>query len=213
MAKPSVTYLFDPLCGWCYGAGPTVARLAGSEVDLDVLPTGLFSGRGARPFDRSFSSYVWSADQRIAQMSGQVFSEAYRDKVLGVSDGWLNSEAATLGVVAAGLNDPTQRLDALKALQEGRYVHGRDNVTAKGVASILEDAGYMEAAALVRAPTQDVLKARDEIVGRGAALFQRLHANGVPALAVTADGTSRLLSANALFGGFEALLGAIETAA
>ncbi|WP_237155224.1 hypothetical protein [Oryzibacter oryziterrae] len=146
-------------------------------------------------------------------MSGQIFSEAYRENVLGVSGGWLNSEAATLGVVAAGLNDPMQRLAALKVLQEGRYVHGRDNVTAKGVASILEDAGYMEAAALVRAPTQAVLDARDEIVGQGEALFNKLHGNGVPALAVTRNGVPQLLSANALFGGFERLLSAIGAAA
>ena len=23
-----ITYLFDPLCGWCYGAAPAVQRLA-----------------------------------------------------------------------------------------------------------------------------------------------------------------------------------------
>jgi hypothetical protein len=36
-------YLFDPLCGWCYGATPAVAGLlAIPGVSVELLPTGLF---------------------------------------------------------------------------------------------------------------------------------------------------------------------------
>ena len=45
-------YLFDPLCGWCYGATPVASGLLQVPgVRLDLLPTGLFSNEGARPMD------------------------------------------------------------------------------------------------------------------------------------------------------------------
>ncbi|WP_353611301.1 hypothetical protein [Paracidovorax avenae] len=65
-------YLFDPLCGWCYGAGGTVAELAALPgVALRLLPSGLFSGEGARPMSADFADYAWSNDQRIERLTGQ----------------------------------------------------------------------------------------------------------------------------------------------
>ena len=48
----TVTYLFDPLCGWCYAAAPVLARLQATPgVQVVLAPTGLFAGAGARPMD------------------------------------------------------------------------------------------------------------------------------------------------------------------
>jgi putative protein-disulfide isomerase len=43
-----LTYLFDPLCGWCHGAAPVLAALRAADFSLRLSPTGLFSGDGAR---------------------------------------------------------------------------------------------------------------------------------------------------------------------
>ncbi len=41
------TYLFDALCGWCYGAAPVIQGLAQhGAVTLELAPTGLFAGAG-----------------------------------------------------------------------------------------------------------------------------------------------------------------------
>ena len=212
MTDTTVTYLFDPLCGWCYGATPMLDRLAASGVALELLPTGLFSGSGARALDAGFAAHAWANDQRIERLSGQVFSQAYLDNVLNVRGTLLDSGAATLGVSAAGLGGSRLRLAALKAIQRARYVDGRDIVTAEGVAEVLADAGMAAAAAAVQAPTDEVLAAHGELVGRGRALFQRLHANGVPSLAVIRNDAPRLISSNALFGSYDNLVAHIEAA-
>lgn len=137
-----ITYLFDPLCGWCYGAGPALERLAlWDGLVVDLAPTGLFAGEGARPMDASFASYAWQNDQRIARLTGQPFSEAYRSRILGDANRMFDSAPGTLGVIAAGLNDPALELPALKALQYGRYVEGRDNSDRSVVADILAERG------------------------------------------------------------------------
>ncbi|RAZ93104.1 DsbA family protein [Mesorhizobium hawassense] len=212
MTDTTVTYLFDPLCGWCYGATSMLDRLAASGVAFELLPTGLFSGSGARPLDAGFAAHAWANDQRIERLSGQVFSQAYLDNVLNVRGTVLDSGAATLGVNAADLVDPNRRLAALKAIQRARYVDGRDIVTADGVAQVLADAGMADAATAVKTPTDDVLAAHRELVGRGRALFQRLHANGVPSLAVIRNDTPRLIGSNALFGSYDNLVAHIQAA-
>jgi len=212
MINAAVTYLFDPLCGWCYGATPMLDRLAASGVAIDALPTGLFSGSGARPLDANFAAHAWASDQRIKELSGQPFSQAYLDNVLNASGTLLDSSAATLGISAAGLKDTHRRLPALKAIQRARYVGGRDIVTAGGVAEVLEDAGMADAAGLVMAPTEEFLAAHRDLVGRGRLLFQRSHAGGTPALAVIRNGTPRLINSNALYGSYDSLVARIKAA-
>ena len=71
----ALQYLFDPLCGWCYGAAPTVsALLETSGLSIELLPTGLFAGEGARPMSDEFAAYAWSNDQRIEQSLSATYS-------------------------------------------------------------------------------------------------------------------------------------------
>ena len=71
----TLIYLFDPLCGWCYGASPALASIVESTgVGLELLPTGLFAGHGARPMDMSLASHAWTNDQHIEAITSQIFS-------------------------------------------------------------------------------------------------------------------------------------------
>lgn len=37
-----LVYLFDPLCGWCYGASPKISQLVkDSDFNVTFRPTGL----------------------------------------------------------------------------------------------------------------------------------------------------------------------------
>lgn len=212
VSNPDVTYLFDPLCGWCYGASPMLDRLSASGVRIELLPTGLFSGAGARPMDEAFAAHAWANDQRIERLTGQKFTQAYRRDVLDVRGTLLDSHAATLGISAAGLEGPGGRLTALKAIQRARYVDGRDIVTIDGVAEVLAAAGMADAAGLLQSPTERLMKAHRELVGQGRTLFERLHADGVPSLAVIRNDAPRLIGSNALFGSFDNLVAHIAAA-
>jgi putative protein-disulfide isomerase len=212
MSNSEVTYLFDPLCGWCYGATPMLDRLSATGLHVELLPTGLFSGAGARPMDEGFAAHAWANDQRIERLTGQVFTPAYRRNVLDISGTLLDSHAATLGISAAGLEYPSRRLAALKTIQRARYVDGSDVVTTSGVAEVLAAAGMAEAAEMLKAPTDALLTAHRELVGRGRALFQRLHADGVPSLAVIRNNAPWLIGSNALFGSFDNLVAHIAAA-
>ncbi|KAF0815247.1 hypothetical protein IGB42_00325 [Andreprevotia sp. IGB-42] len=64
----SFELLFDPLCGWCYGAHPIVREvIAQTGKPLQLSPTGLFAGQGGREMDAAFAAYAWQNDQRIME--------------------------------------------------------------------------------------------------------------------------------------------------
>ncbi len=191
----SLHYLYDPLCGWCYGAAPGLRALTAAEglPPLTLHPTGLFSGRGARPMDPVFAAYAWSNDLRIAKLTGQVFSEAYRAGPLGNSDRPFDSTPATRALTAVHRVAPQREAEALAAIQTARFVEGRDITDAAVLASILLGLGLDAAAGFAADPTLDILVERRTADGR--ALLAEARGNGVPTLALrTPEGLAQLPS-------------------
>ena len=133
-----VIYLYDPLCGWCYGSGPAIRALAASGTwVVEALPTGLFAGDPHRRIDPAFARHVIEADARIEQMSGEPFSEAYRSQVLGNASMRFDSANATHALHAVARWNPGRVLDALHALQRERYVRGHDVADTGVIAAAL----------------------------------------------------------------------------
>ncbi len=119
-----------------------------------------------RTMDAAFADYAWSNDQRIDKLTGQHFTEAYRQNVLGRLGSRFDSAAATLALTAVSLSDPPRELETLKALQEARYVQGLDTCDASVVGNLLRDRGLAVAA--------DRLAASDaELLGANAARIQK----------------------------------------
>ncbi len=57
--KKTLLYLFDPLCGWCYGFTPTLSSIANEpDIAIEILPTGLFSGGQPKLIDDDFVAFV-----------------------------------------------------------------------------------------------------------------------------------------------------------
>ncbi len=211
----SVTYLFDPLCGWCYAAAPALKHLQGVEgLDVSLAPSGLFAGQGARPMDAQFAAYAWSNDQRIQQLTGQPFTQAYRDHILGAEGGRFDSGPATLALTAVAQTAPGRELEALHALQYARYVDGRDTADAAVLADVLAALGLADAAALARAPDAALHRAMAERVAHAQALLRAVGARGVPQLVVTGQGGAlRLMGGDALLGPRERLVALVQAAA
>ncbi len=206
----SFTYLFDPMCGWCYGASPTLEALkerGGYRVDL--VPTGLFADEGAFAMNDAFAAHAWDADQRIARLSGQPFSEAYRRNVLGNRKARVDSGPATLALTAVRLTAPEREFEALAAIQRSRYVDGRDNGDPAVIANVLEALTLKDAALRFSAPDAILLSANRTRIESGRAAMHQCGARGVPALIAAQGQNRRLVGANTLFGGIEALLASL----
>ena len=212
-ATNHVTYLFDPLCGWCYGASAVLEQLVvRPDFAIDLMATGLFAGEGARAMDDNFAAYAWTNDQRIARLSGQPFSEAYRHNVLGDRKRLFDSGPSTLALTAVALAAPERQFEVLKAIQNARYVEGRDTTDSSVLAAVLRAMNLPEVADRVANPDDVLMAAYRTRLDAARVEMRRFGANGVPALIVGAGDNRRIVGASALFGSMEVLVEGLKAA-
>ena len=213
LQKTTVTYLFDPLCGWCYGASPVIQKLGQQTgITLELAPTGLFSGAGARAMNADFAQYAWSNDQRIQKLTGQVFSDNYRTQLLDKPGIRFDSGPGTLALTAVFLTDPQRETEALTVLQEARYIHALDTGQLSIVEKLLRDVGLTAAAELMSANDAALLTSNAARMRKAQGLMQTFGAQGVPTLVIADENGSRLLRGDALYGSFDSLLSHIAAA-
>jgi putative protein-disulfide isomerase len=206
-------YLFDPLCGWCYGAMPALSALSEvPAVNIELLPTGLFSGQGARPMNAEFAAYAWSNDQRIERLTGQRFTEQYRERVLGDRQRLFDSGPATVALTAVSLTAPARELEALQAIQNARYVDGKDTTSLETLAALLQGLGLEQAAMRIAQPDKDLLAANQARMDRAQALMREFGAQGVPTLVAESGTKRRIVNHSAFYSNPRALANEFEAA-
>jgi putative protein-disulfide isomerase len=198
----NLLFLYDPMCGWCYGAAAAVGALArDGRFKLEVLPTGLYAGDPSRRIDPRFADHIQKADARIERLSGQPFSEAYRRNVLGDAGLPFDSGPATEALTAVARFDAGAELQALHAVQRERYVHGHDITDREVLAQAL--AGSVGGAPEEwheRLGDPGLEGAAETRVLRARSLLEAVGARGVPALLwLLPEGGLRALPAELMF--------------
>ncbi|MDW8845046.1 protein-disulfide isomerase [Erwinia sp. MMLR14_017] len=204
-------YIFDPLCGWCYASAPALAHLAQHYGDrLELMPGGLFSDEGARQITAQWAELAWTNDQRIASLTGQPFSGHYHQLLL--SGARFDSTYMNRALTAFRQIDAAAEAGLLHALQNARYVQGRDTSRSDVVADIsaawaLEhhfDVGDDDLAG--RLDTDgDLRSLTDQRIAGVKRLMGEKGVSGVPLLLATVDGTEYVISGYDLYGGAESV--------
>jgi putative protein-disulfide isomerase len=167
-------YLYDPLCGWCYGAEP-LAKAAENVVGLNLrLRAGALWPEPTQ-LPESMRLYIQQADARIAQMSGQPFGEAYLNHLLLDPTLVLDSRPVVAAVLAAQQLDPTKMLPMLRGIQHAHYEQGRHVVQEATLVDIAKSLGLDAtafAAALRSVPVdRHIAEAREFMSNIGAQGF------------------------------------------
>lgn len=196
-----LTYIFDPLCGWCYGASPLIEKLMQQDdIAVTAMPSGLFAGTGAFPMNAGFAANAWEADQRIRHLTGQEFSEAYRKNVLEGKTGRVDSGPATLALTAVHLTALDREFETLKAIQHARYADGRDNGDPVVIADILSELSLDAAAARFASPDEELKVLNESRIEQARAQMRRFGARGVPTLVLGEGADARIVRSDALYG-------------
>jgi putative protein-disulfide isomerase len=205
--KKTLIYLYDPLCGWCYGITPALSSIArDTGIAIEMLPTGLFSDEQPRVMNDEFAAFAWRNDQRIASLTGQGFSERYRELVLGNRKQSLDSGPATLALTAVYLTEPVRELEALKAIQHARYVDGQDITDLSILGSILKSLDLNAAGEMVESNNPDIVEANDARINRAQELLKIFNARGVPTFIVSSGENCRKLDTSDIYSNPQSLI-------
>jgi putative protein-disulfide isomerase len=116
-------YIYDPLCGWCYGAKPLV-QAAQAVLPVIAHGGGMMTGANRQKVSPQLRSYVMPHDRRIAEYSGQPFGEAYFEGLLRDHSAVFDS-APPIAAVLAAEQMGAHGLELLGRLQSAHYVEGR----------------------------------------------------------------------------------------
>ncbi|MDB5766105.1 MAG: Thioredoxin-like protein [Collimonas fungivorans] len=117
-------YIYDPLCGWCYGAAPLLQaarEVAGLHIELHG--GGMMTGSNRKQVSAQLRNYVMQHDQRIAAMTDQPFGDDYFNGLLLDTTAIFDSAPPTTAVLAADAI-AGQGLAMLARIQAAHYVQG-----------------------------------------------------------------------------------------
>jgi putative protein-disulfide isomerase len=120
---PTLVYGYGPICGWCYGAAPSI-RAAAAVLPVRLAMAGLVTGSRVGPA-AALEGYVRGAAERLHAATGRAPSEAFFD--------WMRREDAiaasappAVAVHAVMRARPEAAVAFAHAVTEGHYERGVD---------------------------------------------------------------------------------------
>lgn len=202
-------YLFDPLCGWCYGATAltrTLSERLGPMVSLKLWPGALFPE--PLQVDAGMRAHIIEADARISELTGAQFGAAYTARMRGKATPvtlWSIPLIAALAAVP-----PKGQLKFLEALQRAHYAEGRD---LSDMATLLQLAGAagLETrafAATMQSPAH--AQATNAWISQARALMERSGVTGFPGYVLEKGGRLTRLDHGAAYADPQSLVEQIQ---
>ncbi|WP_429038853.1 DsbA family protein [Aeromonas media] len=118
-------YVYDPLCGWCYGAAPLLEAAAGlPTLQIALHAGGLWLGSRRQPMGQALRDHVRPHDERIQALTSQPFGERYFNELL-LSDGLLLDSEPPIRAILAVTELGGDGLSLLHRIQQSHYLDGQ----------------------------------------------------------------------------------------
>ena len=125
MNDTTLHYVYDPLCGWCYGAAPLLEAAAGlPTLQIALHAGGLWLGSRRQPMGQALRDHVRPHDERIQALTGQLFGERYFNELL-LSDGLLLDSEPPIRAILAVTELGGDGLSLLHRIQQSHYLDGQ----------------------------------------------------------------------------------------
>ncbi|MBO0359321.1 DsbA family protein [Hymenobacter sp. BT186] len=125
--RPELLYIFDPLCGWCYGMSPVIRRVQqefAGQLDVSVLCGGMVTGEQVGAIGEDWH-HISNALQQVAQTTGVQFGAAFR--ALGEEGSYVqDSEPPSWAINAFRQLNQAQVASFAHAVQHAYFHDGAD---------------------------------------------------------------------------------------
>ena len=122
--KPEIIYVFDPLCGWCYGFSPVITRIKSemkSNADFIVLSGGMV--REASPIGE-IAGYIKNAYKVVEDTTGVKFGEKFITDILEKGDAVFTSMPPAKALAVLRIYKPGECIEIAARLQKAIYHDG-----------------------------------------------------------------------------------------
>ena len=124
--KPKVVYVYDALCGWCYGFSPVIEKLHqnySGALAFEVVSGGMVMGEGVGPISE-MATYIKSAYPTVEKTTGVKFGKAFTHGMLENGTSVLSSEKPAMALSWVKNQRPDLAVAFAAALQKMIYFDG-----------------------------------------------------------------------------------------
>jgi putative protein-disulfide isomerase len=126
-AKDTIYYVFDPMCGWCFGFSGVIKQAAKdyqNDFEFVAISGGMVVGEREGPIG-DFADYILGAYKRVEDMAGVKFGEPYLAQLKTKT---LYSSSVVPSIALAVFREflPSRTIEFAGSLQDAMFVHGKD---------------------------------------------------------------------------------------
>src|SRR5688572_24133839 len=128
LKKPTLYYIYDALCGWCFGFAPVMKKLQENfhdKIQFEVLSGGMVTGPRIGPI-AEMATYIKSAAPRVTEVTGQAFGDAYLNDVLNSKSYISNSVPPSIALSILKEAQPDKAVLFMHAIQNLHFKEGKD---------------------------------------------------------------------------------------
>ncbi len=183
--KLSVIYLYDALCGWCYGFSKAMHAFAvahQNEFSVDPIAGGMITGEREGPL-RDVAPYIKGAYREVEERTGVRFGNDFLEKTLEQGDVHFSSVPPALALEAFKALSADQHLDFASKIQTYIYYHGYGPTDPEMYRALATEFGVDPDDFIAGMRDEDVKKKVEE----GFRLTEQLKVQGFPTVILKND--------------------------
>jgi putative protein-disulfide isomerase len=138
-----IIYVYDALCGWCYGFSPVIQELYnnyGHQLEFEVVSGGMVTGDRIGPVS-DMAGYISGAYTAVENASGVRFGKKFLEETLYRDDVVFSSVEPAIALSAFKTLQPENAVRFASAIQTAIYYHGAEPARAETYADLAHDFG------------------------------------------------------------------------
>lgn len=140
-------YVYDALCGWCYGFSPILKALFErhqKNIDFEVIAGGMVMGDQAGPVGEK-ADFLLNAYPAVEERTGVTFGQAW---VESLKEGkvYYDSYPSAIALEAVKQIDSAQAVPFAAAIQKAIYQDGKEPASLDTFLSVIRGLGLSESA-------------------------------------------------------------------
>jgi putative protein-disulfide isomerase len=168
-------YVYDALCGWCYGFTPVIQQLQQQfkdELEFEILSGGMLLNSNRRAASAMYT-YLQEAHHRVEETTGVVFGTAFLNEYLQTDD-MMDSEKPGVALTVFKQYQPENAISFAHDMQLALNYHGQ---------SLNTDTVYSQLAEKYNIPVQEFIEKINDKQNRNAtyAEFNQVQQWGITA--------------------------------
>lgn len=124
--KPVVYYIYDALCGWCYGFSKNILEFYENhkeEFDFQVFSGGMVTGEREGTINE-VASYIKTAYKNVEETTGVKFGKNFIEKTLEEGTAYYSSVPAALAMALFRTQKPESAIQFAARIQKAIYEEG-----------------------------------------------------------------------------------------